>query len=205
MIGVVLRLRPPNVSAGIAMALAALACPAPTSAGRGATNQECRPVEERLAANTDWDSLAGRWRLTLVATAGPMPRRTAQGSLTLRAQDSSLRRIERAGAPVVTVPIIGATDLALEQVGAVRLGNLMSIDPRRPGVSVWVTQGPTGSLSAVMRIGQEEIRGDLMRFDGGYTALYVRHASARGIYGGWASGITGEQVSGHFCAIRERQ
>jgi hypothetical protein len=53
-----------------------------------------------------------------------------------------------------------------------------------------------------MRIGQEAIRSDLMRIEGGYTALFLRLVSVNVIRGGWASGVTAEESSGHFCAQR---
>ena len=131
-----------------------------------------------------------------------MAGRTVQGAMTLRAQDPALRRLDRVGPRTVMVPIIGTTDIALEQVGAVRLGDVRSTDPGQPGAAIWVSQGPDGGVSAVMRIGQEAIRSDIVRFDGGYMALYLRQVSANAIGGGWASGVTTEQSSGYFCAQR---
>lgn len=155
-----------------------------------------------MSASARWDSLPGSWRLTLVATSGGMAGRSAQGSLTLRALDAALRRIERPGPAIVTVPVIGATDVPVEQVGAVRMGNLLSADPQRPGAAIWVSQGADGGVSAVLRIGEEAIRSDLLRFDGGYTALFLRQVSAASLRGSWASGVTTEEAGGHFCAVR---
>lgn len=131
-----------------------------------------------------------------------MAHRSVQGMLTLRAQDSSLRRVERPGPQTLTVPVIGATDLAVELVGAQRVGNVRSADPQRPGVAIWVSQGQDGGTSAVLRIGEETIHSNLTRFDGAYLALYLRRVSANRIYGAWASGVTGEEAAGHFCAVR---
>jgi hypothetical protein len=146
--------------------------------------------------------VSGSWRLTLVATAGPAAGRSVQGSLTLRAQDPAAQRVDRPGPTTVTVPVIGTTDLALEQVGAQRVGNVQSADPQRPGVAIWVSRGQDGGVSAVMRIGEEMIHSNLTRFDGAYLALYLRQVSANRIYGGWASGVTGQEAAGHFCAVR---
>jgi hypothetical protein len=184
----------------LALAWAAVAC-----AGRGrpgAAEEECRPVDAPFTASTAWDSLSGEWRLTLVARSGPMAGRSAQGALTLQAQDSAQRRVDRPGPTVVTVPLIGTTDIALEQVGAVRLGNLSSADPQQPGVAIWVSRSPDGAVSAVLRIGREPIRSDLIRIEGAYMALFLRQVSADAIRGGWASGVTTEQSSGYFCAQR---
>ncbi len=131
-----------------------------------------------------------------------MAGRSVQGALTLHAQDSAARLVERPGPTTVTVPIIGATDIALEQVGAVRLGNVGSTDPLQPGIAIWASRSPDGVVSAVLRIGQEAIRSDIMRIEGGYTALFLRQVSANAIRGGWASGVTTEESSGHFCAER---
>jgi hypothetical protein len=140
--------------------------------------------------------------LTLVAGSGPKAGQNVEGALTLRAQDTALRRVDRLGPTTVTVPVIGFTDIALEQVGAVRMGDVGSTDPRQPGVAIWASQTPDGVVSAVMRVGQEAIRSDLVRFDGGYTALFLQQVSVNAIRGGWASGVTTETASGYFCAER---
>ena len=184
----------------VALTMAAVAC-----AGRGrsgASGDECRPVEGPFTASTPWDSLAGSWRLTLVVGSGPTAGQSVQGALTLRAQDPALRQVDRPGPTTVTVPVIGTTDIALEQVGAVRMGDVRSADPLQPGVAIWASQSPDGAVSAVMRIGQEALRSNLVRFDGGYTALFLRQVSANAIRGGWASGVTTETASGYFCAER---
>lgn len=138
----------------------------------------------------------------LVATAGPMTGRSVQGRLTLQRLDSSLRRVNRLGTDV-TVPVVGWADISLEQVAAQRVGDVLSANPERPGASIWVSRGTDGGVSAVMRIGQEQIHTDLQRFEGAYTVLYLRQVSATGIYGGWASGAgVGQRASGHFCATR---
>jgi len=131
-----------------------------------------------------------------------MAGRREQGALTLQAQDSALRRVNRPGPTTVTVPVIGSTDIALEQVGAVRMGDVRSTDPRQPGVAIWASQTPDSVVSAVLRIGQEAIPSNMLRFDGGYTALFLRHVSVNAIRGGWASGVTTETASGYFCAER---
>jgi len=189
-----------RASGMLPLTLAALAC---AGHGRsGASGDQCRPVEGPFTASIPWDSLSGSWRLTLVAGSGPMARRSVQGALTLRAQDPALRRVDRPGPTTVTVPVIGTTDIALEEVRAVRLGDVRSTDPMQPGVAIWVSQSPDGGVSAVMRIGQEAIRSGIVRFDGGYTALFLRHVAANAISGGWASGVTTEESSGYFCAQR---
>jgi hypothetical protein len=184
----------------LALAFATLAC-----AGRGrsgAAAVECRPVEGPFSATAPWDSLAGTWQLTLVAESGPMTGHREEGALWLQAQDTALRRVDRPGPTTVTVPVIGTTDIALEQVGAVRMGDVRSADPLQPGISIWESRAPDGSVSAVLRIGQEAIRSNLLRIEGGYTALFLRQVSINAIRGGWASGVTTEAAKGYFCAQR---
>lgn len=162
----------------------------------------CQPVTSGALAGAPWDSLVGDWRVTLVATRGPMAGRVARGNLTLRAQAESLRRVEQPGPVTVTVPVVGATDVRVEEVGAVRMGNVQSADPRHPGASLWVSRGADGGVSAVLRIGEEEIGAGRQPFDGGYLVLYLRRVSGSGLYGGWASGVSDEVASGHFCVAR---
>ena len=192
-----IRVRPGGV---LALTVLTLAC-----AGRGrsgAAAVECRPVEGPFTTSAPWDSLAGNWQLTLVAESGPMVGHREEGALSLQAQDTALRRVDRAGPTTVTVPVIGTTEIALEQVGAVRIGDVRSIDPLQPGVAIWASRAPDGSVSAVMRIGQEAIRSNLLRIEGGYTALFLRQVSTNTIRGGWASGVTTEAAKGYFCAER---
>ena len=194
-----------GVALRLALPLAVAACGARGSRVAPPPDDACRPVAATPLGAAPWDSLPGQWRLTLVATSGRMAGRVAQGNLTLIAEEESLRRVDRPGPNVVTVPVVGSTDLSVEEVGAVRLGDLRSADPRRPGTSIWVSIGPDGGTSAVMRVGQEEIGTRLQPVDAAYTVLYLRRVSGSAILGGWASGGgggAGEVASGHFCAAR---
>jgi hypothetical protein len=184
-------------------AVAAVACAGHGRAGGTAKGDECLPVEGRLTAEVPWDSLPGSWRLTLVATAGPKAGTRVEGTMTLQARDPAVRRMESPGSTVITVPIFGTTDVALEEVGAVRIGNVESADSSQPGLAIWVSEVPDRSVSAVLRIGQEALRTDIVRFDGGYTALFLQEVSSSSIRGGWKSAVTPmESSSGHFCAVR---
>jgi len=186
----------------LAVAIIGVACSTHAPPAGAVPAADCVPVDGQLAASAPWDSLNGSWMLEMVAVTGDSSGVRAAGTLTLRAQDPALRPVVRAGMTGVTVPVIGATDIALERVGAVRIGDVGSLDPRKPGVSIWVSPATATTLSAVMRIGQEEIQSDLVRFDGGYTALYLRQVSATAIRGGWASAVAGTAASGYFCAER---
>lgn len=186
----------------LAWVVAAAAC-AGGRAGAAASRDSCQPVEgHNITSTTPWDSLPGGWRLTLVASAGPNAGRSVEGTMILAARHPSVRRMESPGNGTVTVPIIGSVDIALEQVGAVRLGNVRSTDSLQPGLAIWVSQDQEGRSSAVLRIGQEALRTDIVRFDGGYMALYLRQVSGEAIRGGWASGVRTEESSGWFCADR---
>jgi len=189
------------------IALAALPAAVAACAARGGQSAPvaevpCVPVDAVALAGTPWDSLAGQWRLTLVASRGPMAGRSVWGVLSLRQQEAALRQMDRPGPATVTVPLIGSTDIRLEEVAAVRMGNLLSTSPQRPGTSVWVSRGADGVVSGVLRLGQEEIGSRLQPFDAGYTALFLRRVGVSAIHGGWASGAPEEVASGHFCAVR---
>jgi hypothetical protein len=186
----------------LAMSLGVVACGPRGIRVAAPADDACRPVTATAVGDAPWDSLPGEWRLTLVATAGRMAGRVAQGNLTLRAQEPSLRAVDRPGPVVVTVPVVGSTDLAVEEAGAIRMGDLRSAEPRQPGVSIWVSRGADGGVSAVLRIGQEEIGTGRQPFDAGYTVLYLRRVTGATMLGGWASGVTDEVASGHFCAVR---
>jgi hypothetical protein len=67
--------------------------------------------------------------------------------VSLRSQEKSLRRVDRPGPATVIVPVVGSTDLSAEDVGAVRMGELGSADPRQPGVSIWVSRSADGGVS----------------------------------------------------------
>jgi hypothetical protein len=194
----------PGIAAIAACLAAALACAGNSRPGKAASGDGCLPVEGRLAADVPWDSLPGSWRLTLVATAGPKAGTRVEGTMTLQARDPAVRRMESPGTTAITVPIFGTTDIALEDVGAVRIGNVQSADSAQPGLAIWVSTAADTAVSAVLRIGQEALRTDIVRFDGGYTALFLRQVSATSIRGGWTSAVTPmESSSGHFCAVRQ--
>jgi hypothetical protein len=186
----------------LAVVAVGVSCAPQASTGAALPSPGCRPVEGVVAASAPWDSVTGRWRLEMVDVTGDSSGRRVIGSLALRAQDSVSQRVVRPGMTGVTVPVIGDAEIALEQVGAARIGDVSSLDAKRPGLSIWVSPASTNTVSAVMRIGEEEIQSDLVRIDGGFTALYIRQVSATAIRGGWASGVTATRASGYFCADR---
>jgi hypothetical protein len=99
--------------------------------------------------------------------------------------------------------LYGSTDIDLQAILAVEVGALDSEDPLAPGVLVLerpVERDGGTAMEITVRLGSEANRRGMTRFDGGYTALFVRQASTGGFAGNWASGVTGQLSSGHFCA-----
>ena len=153
---------------------------------------------------------AGEYRLTMVEQVDGAPdgaqTRTTEGSLLLFNQIDTLRVFTGgAGDPIpgVTSPLFGTTDVNVEAVGAVRVGNLSSRNPASPGVLV--IESETGaSPSILLRLGSDANRRDLVRFDGGYTVLTVVEVGVESFSGIWSSGVRGPDSEGFFCATRSR-
>jgi hypothetical protein len=100
----------------------------------------------------------------------------------------------------------GATDVDLTEVGAVQVGSIESRDPSRPGVIVLERHTASADepvTQIILRLGSDANRRDRLRFDGGYTALYVREISGERLAGDWASSAgRSQETRGHFCATR---
>lgn len=148
--------------------------------------------------------MAGRFVLTMIATGGRQAGQSVSGYINLRLAPAS------APAPGSgsRTAIIGTTDVAVQVVGAQRLGDLWSQDSLAPGVAVYEQRPATGQPTVIARMGSETTRvpqpGSAVAIEGAYTVLYVRRISAGGFAGGWASsnGMPQSEVSGHFCATR---
>ncbi|HEX7336145.1 MAG TPA: hypothetical protein VF252_02965 [Gemmatimonadales bacterium] len=148
----------------------------------------------------DAEGLVGSYRLKLVATEGPRAGQATEGTLGLRPYEGSLRAVTIDGMRDTAASYVhyGSADVDLEAVGAVRLGNLGSLDPTRPGAVVLERKGVI-----TLRLGSEANRRDVVRFDGGFTALRVAGASREGFTGSWTSGVGIQRSSaGYFCAVR---
>jgi len=173
------------------------------------TPENCAPVAAELPSEATAEGLTGEYRLRLVATAGPGAGNTADGLLRLQPYEGALRHSTHPlGIPDSTTyyPLFGSVSIDLAPVGAVTAGDLQSLDPMRPGVAVVERHGggpDAGSASITIRLGSEANRRDVLRFDGGYTALRVRRIADRGFAGSWVSGgaAAGEQSQGYFCAV----
>ncbi len=138
-------------------------------------------------------NLGGDYALLLSARSGEKAGATTRGELRLVSRDST------------GVPFYGWTDLPFAEVGAYRLGDPSSTDSSAPGVLVLTSPDPAspGQVGAVtLRIGSQANRSDIIRFDGAYTALYVRWIESGAFGGDWASGVTGPEAEGEFCAVR---
>ena len=153
----------------------------------------CRNAVSDPASLVRVADLGGDYALELTARSGERSGATAQGLLTLVTRDS------------VGVPFYGWTDLQPDEVGAHRLGDPSSTDRSAPGVLALTSPDaadPASPSSITLRIGSQANRSDIVRFDGAYTALYVRWIADGNFGGDWASGVTGPEAEGAFCAVR---
>ena len=199
--------RPPPASESAAAPATGTADASPIPAGvGGAQATECLRPEGTLARDATLEGRAGDYKLIMVEEVDGSPARRADGSLALFAQLDSFRRFAgSAGAtiPGVASPLFGSTDLGVERVGAVRVGDLSSEDPAAPGVLV--IESETGSTpSILLRFGSYANRRDIVRFDGGYTVLTVVEITAEAFGGIWSSGVRGQDSEGFFCATGSR-
>ncbi len=174
--------------------------------GGQAAETGCSPPTGTLLADASAAGLAGEYRVTIVATAGPAVGDTARGTLSLQPHAEEMQQVPGAGGavnPNFVTPVFGALDVDITRLGAVRLGALGSLDPNMPGVIVIERVGGAGEpKSILLRLGSEANRRDMQRFDGGYTVLEVQTLSDDSFAGFWRSGVTRTQAEGFFCAVR---
>ncbi len=143
--------------------------------------------------------MAGRFVLTLVGDGATG--RLIGGYIILRAAPPGTDG-PTAGARTA---LVGTTDVHLESVGALRLGDTGSSDPRAPGVAVYEQRAASGAPTVTARIGSQTTAArtpGLEQIEGAYTVLFVRRISSSGFAGGWQSGDGRNDVRGHFCAER---
>lgn len=184
------------------LSLAAIAACASAGGGRSA-GAECEVVTGSLPADIALAPLAGRFVITLHATGGAQRGNTVTGYVTLRAAPQGTP----GPAPAARTAFIGTTDVRLETVGALRLGDTGSDDPRAPGVAIYEQRGANGATTVTGRVGSYVTgapEGGQVPIESAFTALFVRRIEAGGFAGGWTSGtgrMDGDR-SGHFCAVR---
>jgi hypothetical protein len=181
------------------------AAPATKPAANPAMDTCAAPTGE-LPRSATGDRLAGKYRLRLVATAGPRSGEAVNAHLRLAPLADSLQ----VPPPMLGVqdtttryPLAGSTDLDPSLVGGVGTGDNGSTDPTAPGVLVIERHtGSDGPASIMLRLGALANRRGLQRFDGGYFALTVRRVDTEGFVGTWSSGTARQAAAGYFCAQR---
>ncbi len=187
------------------VALVLTACAGNSNGGAAAA---CSQLDPNISASTNAAELAGEYQVTLVATDGPERTHQVSGNLELLSSDSATRLFRRpdgSAEPDVQMPLYGSTDLSLAAVGAVTMGDLTSLDPQRPGVAVLEQRASAAATPAItLRLGAQANQRDLVRFDGGYTALQVTWVAEGGFGGTWQSGVSGPEAGGYFCAEKGR-
>ena len=156
-----------------------------------------------LAVGTRVAPMAGRYVLTMVATGGAQNGRSVAGYLTLREAPAGTPG-PAAGARTA---LIGTTDILLESVGALRLGDTGAEDARAPGVAVYEQRAASGVPTVTARLGSQTTAAPtpgLQQIEGSFTVLFVRRIESGGFAGGWRSGgpEPGIGAEGYFCAVR---
>ena len=162
----------------------------------------CQPAGDGpLPAAASTAPMRGDFALTLVATAGAQSGRSVTGRLSLVPQDSALQAVERA-----TQPLRGTAVIALEAVGAARLGDLAATAPDAPGVAVYEQRSAGGTPTVILRFGNESNARGPQAFDPAHTTGYVRRITTDGFAGGWSSSAGStfppRFAQGYFCAVR---
>lgn len=164
----------------------------------------CEAAEGDLPMDVTAQTWAGEYHLVMVATSGDSAGRSVSGTMRLMVQSEELQVPPMGSLDDGTRMLLyGSTDIDLRVILAVEVGALDSDDPLAPGVLVIerpVERDGGTSMEITVRLGSEANRRGMTRFDGGYTALFVRQASTGGFAGNWASGVTGQLSSGDFCA-----
>lgn len=160
----------------------------------------CAPIEADLPGDAGPDQLEGEFRIRFVAPSANGDERAAAGTLKLFPNEAS----PRAGDTTYAYPLFGTLDADLAAVGATAPGDIGSLDPMQPGVLVIqrLTDTPPKPGRLLLRLGSLANRRDVVRFDGGYTALRVRELTADGFAGNWESGSPMPTARGYFCATR---
>lgn len=176
--------------------------------GRDSTDpgDTCPPAAD--VGSIEVASLGGAFDVQLVAESGAMRGTRVRGRLALRPQSAGLVSIVQPDTGVsVTQPFIGTLHLALEEVGAVRMGDPASGDSAAPGVGIYVIRRGGGEMVGVVaRIGSASNGRGLSPLDGGHFTIFIAHAGSAGISGPWRSsagvvGLVGEDAAGRFCAV----
>jgi hypothetical protein len=158
------------------------------------TAASCERPTGTLPAGASLVGMSGDFTLTMVD--GSEDGRSASGSLLLIEQAEGLERWDQ-----VETPLYGTSDIDLEAVGAVEVGDLSSAEATSPGVLVMEDEG-SGGPRIRLRFGSNANDREALAFDGGYTILTVTELTADGFAGGWRSAAGGPVNEGWFCVWR---
>jgi hypothetical protein len=192
-----------NAAAALAL-LALTACASAGGGSGGSGGSSCAPaMTGTLAAGVRLQPMAGRFVLTMTATGGAQSGRSVAGYLTLREAPAGTP----APAANARTALIGTTDVILESVGALRLGDTGAEDARAPGVAVYEQRAANGAPTVTARVGSHTTAAPtpgLQQIEGSFTVLFVRRIEGSGFAGGWQSGgpEPGATAQGYFCAAR---
>lgn len=184
--------------------LAVLVLSGCASAGGRSGGSACAPVTTgTLAAGARLQPMAGRFVLTMSATGGSQAGRTVAGYLSLREAPAGTT----SPMPGSRTALIGVTDIILEGVGALRLGDTGSEAPSAPGVAVYEQRAANGVPTVTARIGSQTTAAPtpgMLQIEGSATALFVRRIDGNGFAGSWQSSTPqpGAGAQGYFCAVR---
>lgn len=177
---------------------------APEAPAEVAATATCVESSGPLGPDASLGGWAGEYALTMVGGAQGDDAASVQGGLVLQEQLEDLRQFAGSGGsaiPGVTSPLFGTTDVGVEVVGTLRVGDLSSADPAAPGVLV-IESETTRGPSILLRFGSDANRRDMVRFDGGFTVLELNEIRDDGFSGTWNSGAQGPRAAGYFCAER---
>jgi len=149
----------------------------------------CRPSDYSLGIGDSVSRLQGTFELTLIATTGDSTPNQTTGRLVL----TSTQRTDAA--------LVGETDIALETVGAARVGELATSADTAPGVAAF--DRSTTRPSFMLRLGSgANALSDIRRIEGPFTVMEVHTMGNGGFTGSWRSSGFREPAGGYFCAVR---
>jgi hypothetical protein len=154
----------------------------------------CERPTGALPAGASLVAMSGDFTLTMAEAAEPG--RSASGALVLMQQVEGLERWDQ-----VQTPLYGSSDIDLDGVGAVEVGDLSSTDAASPGVLVMEDESPDGPRIR-LRFGSNANDREALAFDGGYTILTVTELTPDGFAGEWRSAAGGPVTEGWFCVRR---
>jgi hypothetical protein len=192
-------------------ALLVAGCAAVTS--RRGSEPNCPETRATLPIDQSIASLAGSYRLTLVAKTGPQRGQSTTGWLTLvttdsadRSTDPKFSQIEPVRYSKAFMPYYGFARLDLSAVGASADRDITSTDPIFPGALVTDYRATDPDTRQPWRevevaLGGSNRRDGVVETGWGVaTTLHLRELARGGFHGSWHSGNSAT-VIGFFCAF----